>query len=403
MHCPRCHAEPPRDPFVCTSCGERLLTYVDEPLGPGSGVRAEELGVGVGAAREPAGAAAVTRGAAGASRASGTPGRTDGARGAGRTAPSQPGAARPGRPADTTTPLVQKGLIGLFIAGIVLLRWPLGGLLQLVAMGVILWRWPRMSFIPFTSLMIAVGAALWIVAEIVDEVSPEDFFPLATPTPTIQRSFATSTPPRPAGTPTLLPAQQTATATVVAGESRVLVAHARARWLRGDTQGALAAIEQALRLSPGQSDALNLRALIRVAAGDYAGAVEDAQRVTIAQPATPTYHDTYAYALLKQGRPREALQEYDRALSGLQRDDRAASLLGRGLALHGLARLDDAARDIQAGLRLLPDVDPDPQLADLEVSARRTLAGLPAASPGASPAASPAALLGTPVPAGRAP
>src|SRR5262245_9476984 len=44
MHCPRCNVQPPRDPFVCVHCGERLLTYLDEPLGPGTGVRPEELG-----------------------------------------------------------------------------------------------------------------------------------------------------------------------------------------------------------------------------------------------------------------------------------------------------------------------------------------------------------------------
>src|SRR5688500_7298780 len=46
MRCPRCSTPPPFDPFLCTTCGEHLLTYLDEPLGPGSGIRPEAAGVG---------------------------------------------------------------------------------------------------------------------------------------------------------------------------------------------------------------------------------------------------------------------------------------------------------------------------------------------------------------------
>ena len=45
MRCPHCQTEPPRDPFVCTHCGERLLTYLGEPLGPGTGLRAAFGGI----------------------------------------------------------------------------------------------------------------------------------------------------------------------------------------------------------------------------------------------------------------------------------------------------------------------------------------------------------------------
>jgi hypothetical protein len=55
--------------------------------------------------------------------------------------------------------------------------------------------------------------------------------------------------------------------------------------------------------------------------------------------------------------------------------------------------LPDARTALEEGLRLLPYTDPDPQLADLEVRARRALDPLaprpgspsPVASPGASP------------------
>src|SRR4051812_19000677 len=61
MHCPRCQTQPLHDPFVCTHCGERLLTYLDEPLGPGTGLRADELNGEPGARREPVSAGAVVR------------------------------------------------------------------------------------------------------------------------------------------------------------------------------------------------------------------------------------------------------------------------------------------------------------------------------------------------------
>src|SRR5687767_10025103 len=48
MRCPRCSTPPPFDPFLCTTCGEHLLTYLDEPLGPGTGIRADGTGDGVG-------------------------------------------------------------------------------------------------------------------------------------------------------------------------------------------------------------------------------------------------------------------------------------------------------------------------------------------------------------------
>ena len=44
LRCPRCSTPPPFDPFVCTTCGEHLLTYLDEPFGPGSGVGARPAG-----------------------------------------------------------------------------------------------------------------------------------------------------------------------------------------------------------------------------------------------------------------------------------------------------------------------------------------------------------------------
>src|SRR6185369_8357056 len=69
MRCPHCQAEPPRDPFVCTHCGERLLTYLDEPLGPGTGRQVDGSGVVTDARREPATARRESAGARATGRA----------------------------------------------------------------------------------------------------------------------------------------------------------------------------------------------------------------------------------------------------------------------------------------------------------------------------------------------
>jgi tetratricopeptide (TPR) repeat protein len=170
---------------------------------------------------------------------------------------------------------------------------------------------------------------------------------------------------------------RTATATVVAGENRVKLSRARARWLRGDNATALAELEDALTLIPGLAESLNLRALVRIAAGDLAGAASDAERAVSAQPANPLYLDTRAYAYLKLGHFDAAAGDYDRVLSDPRRDSYVASYLGRGVARSMLGRPAEARADLETGLRLLPDTEPDPQLADLEAAARQTLVSLP--------------------------
>jgi tetratricopeptide (TPR) repeat protein len=188
-----------------------------------------------------------------------------------------------------------------------------------------------------------------------------------------------------------MPAARTATATVVAGQNRVRLSRARARWLRGDNATALTELNDALTLVPGLPEALNLRALVRIASGDVQGAADDADRAFNAQPSNLGYRDARAYAWLKLGRHDAAASEYDGILAGLRPENRASGLLGRGIARAALGRVDGARADLEMGLRLLPDSEPDPQLADLEIAARRALEQLPPSPASPSPAASPAA------------
>lgn len=371
VRCPRCSAPPPVDPFLCTSCGEHLLTYLDEPLGPGTGVRPGGTADGVGARVD-----------GGLVQTSYPPSR-----------PDQPAAAR--RP-DNTGPFILKLLFGLFVAMVLAAQETVAGLLfLLVGLALGLWRWPRARLLPFGLILAGVAATIWVAVELIDAIdSPPRLF--ATPTPTPDRA-ATSTAVAIAGTPTLAPAARTATATVVAGENRVRLSRARARWLRGDNATALAELDDALTLIPGLAETLNLRALVKIAAGDYQGAAGDADRAVRAQPSNPAFHDTRGYALLKLGRYGDAAGAYDTVLAAQRPESYVAAYLGRGIARTALGRLDEARRDLDTGLRLLPDTDPDPQLADLEISARRALDPL-APRPGSpSPVASPAGLPGVPL------
>jgi Tfp pilus assembly protein PilF len=370
MRCPRCSTPPPADPFICTACGERLLTYLGEPFGPGTGlVTGAPAGGAVGAAP------------AGMPLPPGTPG------GPYPPGPYGPPPATPRR-SDGPGPLIARLLVGLF-ATLMMLAWePIDGLLMLGVLALLIWRGRRMHFALY---MLAVVGAMIAIAILVETIDELDFSPPPPPTPTPDRA-ATSTAIAVQGTPTLLPAARTATATAVAAENRQRIARARARWLRGDNAAALAELDQALRIQPESADGLNLRALVRVAAGDLQGASADAEKAVTIQPSSGTFHDTQGYAFLKQGRYAEAREAYDGALRSLRGTDRTASLLGRGLALTALGRLADARTDLDEGLRLVPDSDPDPQLADLEAAARRALDPL-APRPGSpSPAASPAAI-----------
>jgi tetratricopeptide (TPR) repeat protein len=297
--------------------------------------------------------------------------------------------------------MIGKVAFGILVAVCVMIVSPVSGVLMLGAVALFLFRWPRAPFIAYAGAMIAVAAGLWIVVEILDEADIPALFPSPTPTPTIQRAFAT--PTRPIATPNLAPAQQTATATAVVGQNVARISRARARWLRGDYAAARAELDAALTAMPGQPASHNLRALVRIAAGDVQGGVADAEAAVTAS-SQAIFRDTRAYAYLKVGRYDDAAADYDRILSGPSTESHTANYLGRGIARSAQGKLVEARADLETGLRLLPDTPPDPQLADLEMLARQALDPMaprpgtptPIPSPGAQPAATPAASPVTP-------
>jgi tetratricopeptide (TPR) repeat protein len=392
MHCPRCKAVPPRDPFVCSTCGERLLTYLGEPLGPGTGIARSRHTTN-------------NRNDLGHTRG-GPVATLDRPVGGPPHAGQQPRAPRPGQSSDNAGLLVAKLLFGSLLALIVLALWPLGGLLMLGALAFLIWRWPRLTILPFTGTAIVIAVMIWMIGALVGARGLVDELtgPSVRPTPTVQRTFATPTlvPTARAATPPVRATPQAAAAT----DSQIWLARARSRWLRGDNKAALEDVNRALTQAPGDADVLNMRSLIQSAAGDYANAAVDANVAIQARPNVNTYHDTRAYAWLKMGRYSDAVDEYGTALTGMSGDDRAASLLGRGLALTALKR-PEGRTELEAGLRLLPDIAPDPQLADLEASARYALdpsAPRPGAAPSpvAVPSPSPIARYDTGARSGRA-
>lgn len=415
MHCPRCNVQPPRDPFVCVHCGERLLTYLDEPLGPGTGIRPEELGRGAEAQQQPSSHPEPARAGVAVheerqrswierqidphptdshERAPESPGRP--------VTGDRRGAPRPGQPADLTGGLIWRIAFGILVAVCVMLAAPFSGLLMLGAVVLFLFRWPRAPFIAYASAMIAVAAGLWMVAEILDEADIPPLFPSPTPTPTIQRAFAT--PPRPALTPTRLPLTPAVAPTetmLLETDYRFHLRRARARWERGDTQAALASANKAVDLAPSRGEVLNMRALVRVTAGDLQGAESDAAAAVQADPSNANYRDTHGYTLLRLERWADAKAEYQKALATFRDAARGPSQIGFALTNIKLGQdLDRVGGYLDGGLSLMGDLSPDPQIADLEARANEALATLgyqrpgttPIPSPAASPAGSPAVL-----------
>lgn len=134
------------------------------------------------------------------------------------------------------------------------------------------------------------------------------------------------------------------------------------KWERGDYQDALRDLSAALDARPGWSQALNLRALVRVSAGDLDGALGDAQSAVSAEPSY-LYLDTRAFVYFKLGRYHEAVADYDQVLS--QRPRLPESLLGRGTVLFRLGDEVGARRDLWAGVPAGCNAEKNPQLTDL--------------------------------------
>jgi tetratricopeptide (TPR) repeat protein len=96
---------------------------------------------------------------------------------------------------------------------------------------------------------------------------------------------------------------------------------------RGDLPGALARLDEAIRIDPGYALAYQNRALLGLRSGRGVAAVEDARAAARLAPWSAEAHAVLGEALRANGRAAEAAAAYDRALALEPRSARA--LAGR--------------------------------------------------------------------------
>lgn len=124
----------------------------------------------------------------------------------------------------------------------------------------------------------------------------------------------------------------------------------------GDLGRAEAAYLQALRLHPEQADALQLLGLLASRRGDPVAAEDLMRRSLRARPGQPHVWNNLGNLLLETARGDEALACFDQALT---LDARYVDAhYNRARALHGAARLREAAAAVQSALVLAPAPSP---------------------------------------------
>lgn len=136
----------------------------------------------------------------------------------------------------------------------------------------------------------------------------------------------------------------------------------------GQTERAQGLLREALRLDPGDVNALVALGVAQVRGDDSAAAVETLREAVGKAPDNPWAHRNLGGCLLKLGRSAEAEPHLRRAVE-LQPGDQQA-LVGLGQALEGLGRLADADECYTRAIA----ADPTSPLADRAKEARTALA-----------------------------
>ncbi len=127
---------------------------------------------------------------------------------------------------------------------------------------------------------------------------------------------------------------------------------ARARYLDGDIDGAMADLEEVLAVDPRSVEARAWRAQYRLRARDLSGALADAEAVLAGQPNEPNARLVRARVALTEGRPTDALADLDTILATpdrLAEDTRGEALVRRGHAREALDDLEGALADFVSG------------------------------------------------------
>lgn len=148
---------------------------------------------------------------------------------------------------------------------------------------------------------------------------------------------------------------------------RAAINLAAARLQADDPRGALAWLDQAERLAPGDRQIALNRAAAADASGDATGARRILEGLRAEAPQDPEVHRALGHLALERGDAGAALHHYEVALRGLPLS--AEAWAGRGVALLELGRRAEARAALERALALDPAVQNAPAL-------RRLLEGL---------------------------
>ncbi len=140
------------------------------------------------------------------------------------------------------------------------------------------------------------------------------------------------------------------------GDVRALVGRAAARGTLGDARGAMEDLDRALALDPRDPSALVNRAHARRGLGDHSGALADLTAALAVEPGNAEAWNSRGTTRLALGDPAGAVEDLTEALR--RKPDHALALYHRGNARAAQRLLAEAVEDYTASLRVRPGFPP---------------------------------------------
>ncbi len=126
--------------------------------------------------------------------------------------------------------------------------------------------------------------------------------------------------------------------------------------MQGQVDGAIAQLQEALRLDPAHAEAHSNLGVALARRGRSAEAIEHYRQALSLDPRQTQAYSNLGNALLQQGQVREAIAEFDKALAIAPADAQACT--NRAGAFFRDGRTDEAIADLEEVLRETPDFEP---------------------------------------------
>jgi tetratricopeptide (TPR) repeat protein len=122
---------------------------------------------------------------------------------------------------------------------------------------------------------------------------------------------------------------------------------------KGDVDRALADLDEALRLEPGNEEAHSTRGTIHLMRGDYVRARADLDEAVRLSPGSSAAWNNRGLVRMNQGDPVGAREDFTRAIELSPRS--AEGYLNRAVALGAMGQYREAGSDIAQAIAILPD------------------------------------------------